>query len=221
MFFFLFSSRSTAIFSFICCICTFELELHLSYHCTCDQKDTFSVPHKVWKGTVCQMPTFCQTQKSLPAFAQQQWTSSFVWSNFFWEIQLIIVLGSTGVTFWQDQLFQGCCWNLLCCGPSRQSQNSESAGKFWLFFIWNSDSVGTFWLFLIKNSESSGTFSLFLIRNSSGICCVVINGGGANILNLNFRSAFWIITWCGSIKYQNLPFSSGWRNRFSSEYTET
>ena len=139
---------------------------------------------------------------------------------FFWEIQLIIVLGSTGVTFWQDQLFQGCCWNLLCCGPSRQSQNSESAEKFWLFFIWNSDSVGTFWLFLIKNSESSGTFSLFLIRNSSGICCVVIKGGGANILNLNFRSAFWIITWCGSIKYQNLPFSSGWRNRFSSEYTE-
>ena len=65
MFFFL--SRSTAIFSFICCICTFELELHLSCNCTCDQKDTFSVPHKVWKGTVCQMPTFCQLTKKSPS----------------------------------------------------------------------------------------------------------------------------------------------------------
>ena len=63
-----FLSRSTAIFSFICCICTFELELHLSCNCTCDQKDTFSVPHKVWKGTVCQMPTFCQLTKKSPSF---------------------------------------------------------------------------------------------------------------------------------------------------------
>ena len=181
----------------------------------------FLCPTRCEKAQCAKCQHSVNSQKSLPALAQQQWTSSFVWSNFFWEIQLIIVLGSTGVTFWQDQLFQGCCWNLLCCDPSRQSQNSESAEKFWLFFIWNSDSVWTFWLFLIKNSESSGTFSLFLIRNSSGICCVVIKGGGANILNLNFRSAFWIITWCGSIKYQNLPFSSGWRNRFSSEYTET
>ena len=165
MFFFL--SRSTAIFSFICCICTFELELHLSCNCTCDQKDTFSVPHKVWKGTVCQMPTFCQLTKKSPSSCPATVDLIIcVIQLFFWEIQLIIVLGSTGVTFWQDQLFQGCCWNLLCCGPSRQSQNSESAEKFWLFFIWNSDSVGTFWLFLIRKSKSAETFWLFIIPNS-------------------------------------------------------
>ena len=142
-----FSSRSTAIFSFICCICTFELELHLSScNCTCDQKDTFSVPHKVWKGTVCQMPTFCQHTKKSPSSCPAT-------------VDLIICVIQL---FLRDpahhRLGQHRCHFLARSAVSRLLLESavlwsiEAEPKFWICcFIWNSDSVGTFWLFLIKN----------------------------------------------------------------------